>query len=117
MFSLTLAVGTHSWRLLFQDKEKAKGVFDALQHPSHVDGSYIGDDFGQEVYITRGGLIGFCLEDLDESKLGMVELALHQARTQNAAQAAAQTDPALRHARQGQGPAIISPMGNGFRPS
>ena len=44
-------------------------------------------------------------------------MALHQARTQNLAQKMGESDPALRAGRMGQGPAIISPMGNGFRPS
>ena len=111
MFSLTLAVGTHSWRLLYRDADRAMIAYSEAIAPCEI-----ADEFGQLVKISEGALIGACLEDLDKSKMGLVEMALHQARTQNAAQAAAQADPSLRAMRQNAGSPILSPMGNGARP-
>ena len=115
MFSLTLAVGTHSWRLLYRDADKAMRAY---KHAANVEGDFdFEDEFGQKVVVKAGELIGACLEDLDKSKMGLVEMALHQARTQNAATAAAQADPSLRAMRQNAGSPILSPMGgNSARP-
>jgi len=111
MFSLTLAVGTHSWRLLYREESKANEAFSFVDNADDGAAISLTDDFGQRAKVKVKHLVGACLEDLDKSKMGLVEMALHQARTQNAATAAAQADPSLRAMRQNAGSPILSPMG------
>lgn len=54
------------------------------------------------------------LEDMQQSKLASVAMALHEARVRNEAMKAAQTDPQLRAAQMNQGPSVITPMGARF---
>jgi len=51
------------------------------------------------------------LENLDESQLAYIEMALHQARVQAKANERAQSDSVLRNAK--RGPAVITPGMNG----
>ncbi len=118
MFCINVALGSTSWRLLFRDDKKANAAFKELTTP--LDGAAIiaiNDEFGQTLFANRDAMHGVMFEDLDQTKLAHIEMALHQARTQNQAQKMAQADPMLRAgAHPNAGPAIINPMGNGFRP-
>ena len=109
MFALNIALGNTAWRLLYKDEETARGVFKALQHPNHETGSYIQDDFGQEVVLLA--VTGFMLEDMNKTKMAHVEIALHNARTQALATKTAQADPGLRASSMMNGPSMIDPMG------
>ena len=116
MFCINVALGATSWRLLYRDEENAKHALGIYHDTKHLSEIRLEDDFGQKLTAPSSAIHGVMFEDLDKTKLAHIEMALHQARTQNAAQAAAQADPTLRNARQNMGPAIISPMGNGVRP-
>jgi len=115
MFSLTLALGNVSWRLLYKEEEKAQQAFALTRHR---DGSitFLEDDFGQKIHYPLASFTGSLLEDLEKTKMAHVELGLHQARVQAAAQKAAQADPGLRANAMMNGPSVLSPM-NSFRPS
>lgn len=117
MYCINVALGSTSWRLLFRDEANAKICFDILDSRNGTD-LQLKDDFGQVLVVHVDSMHGVMFEDLDQTKLAHIEMALHQARTQNQAQKAAQSDPMLRAgAHPAGGPAIINPMGNGFRPS
>lgn len=116
MYALTICfgpVGT-SWRLLYKTKEQATHAFN---NGTIGDCFEVTDDFGQVCRVEEKNIHGRMLEDLDESKIGNVEMALHGARTQASAQRQAEADPALRTARMAQSPAMLNPMGNGRWPS
>lgn len=119
MFSVTIAFGTQSWRLLFKTREKAEACYEAstnpvdkTQHFSGSDNINFTDDFGQRTSFVRAAVIGAMLEDMDESKLGAIEYGLHQQRTQVGFQQRAEGDPTLRAAQSSRTP-ILTPMGNG----
>ena len=121
MFSISIAFGNANWRLLFKTEEKAADAYTKLTSPADktvhfnaAERADIVDDFGQRMSIPHGANAGIMLENMDESKLGTIEYGIHNARTNAAFQQRAQSDPTLRGIRQGQGPGIISPMGNGF---
>ena len=116
MFCINVALGSTSWRLLFKDEDKATEAFNVLDARANAD-LRVADDFGQVLVAHVDSMHGVMFEDLDQTKLAHIEMALHQARTQNAAQKMAASDPSLRAGVNQAGPAIISPMGNGFRPS
>ena len=122
MFSLSVIFATQSLRLLYQKEESARRDFDLVQAAmkrdkttqfSAHDAIELTDDFGQKLQVKADSLHGQMFEDLERTKLANIEYALHGARTQAGAQRAAEADPTLRATRMGQGPAIISPMGNG----
>jgi hypothetical protein len=116
MFCINVALGSTSWRLLFKEAERAEKAFAILVD---LNGSIqiIEDDFGQRLSAKSASINGVMFEDLDQTKQAHIAMALHQARTQQDAQAAAQADPALSRGTRQQGPAIITPMaGNGMRP-
>ena len=116
MFCLNVALGNTSWRLLFRDVEKAKAAFGNLT-PHHTDGTVLSveDDFGQTLTTVVSSIHGLMLEDLDQTKMAHVEMALHQARTQSLATKMAQTDQTLKADSMARGPAIIAPMGGNGR--
>ena len=115
MFCLNVALGNVSWLLLFKDVDTAKVAFTILDARNGPD-IKIEDDFGQTLVAHVDSMHGLMLEDMEATKLAHVEMALHQERTRVLATKMAQTDPALRAGTMGQGPAIISPMGNGRMP-
>jgi hypothetical protein len=122
MFAVTIAFGNQSWRLLYKTEEAAQGAYAALTQPIDKTHDFnaqlrmaMVDDFGQKACFLLSAIIGAMLENLDESKLGTIEMGLHQQRTQAAFQARVENDPTIRAAaamRQ-QGPSILIPMGNG----
>lgn len=114
MFCLNIALGHTSWRLLYKTEENA---LEAVARFNVIDTVKVADDFGQALEAKVASIHGYMLEDMDKTKLAHVEMALHQARTQNLATKTAQTDPGLRTAQAINGPSVLSPMGNGFRPS
>ena len=120
--SLSVVFGSMSWRLLYSKEENATRDYSALtsailkdktqQFTAHVSIELV-DDFGQKICINTNSLHGCMLEDLDKTKLGNVEFALHGARANADAQKRAESDPALRAARNPSHMPLISPMGNG----
>lgn len=116
MYALTICFGPTgtNWRLLFKTKESLEKQRNEMPVMEQL---FITDDFGQQCTIKTKQIHGTMIEDLDESKVANVEMALHGARTQASAQQRAEADPTLRAARFAQGPAVINPMGNGRWPS
>jgi hypothetical protein len=123
MYSLSIAFGSTAWALMFRTKEAAEKALSEYVGPpcrgtSEQHALILTDDFGQHARIEHSSIHGIMLEDLDQSKLGMIERALHQQRTQLLLNKMVETDPGLRAARTGGSGAILSPMGNGnFRPN
>lgn len=115
MFSLSIMVGAGQWRLLFKTEEKAFEAHNALSLPGTSETRVeLRDDYGQRMTVNLASVHAFMLEDMRQSKLASVELALNEGRIRNAAMKAAQTDPELREATRGQGPSVITPnMNNG----
>lgn len=132
MHMITVSFGSSACPLLFKTEEAAKKAWDMLMPSFQNIGqpqastmeslrngvptitahhALITDDFGRQVYLTGLNFAGAILEDLDVSKEGQIEQALHNARAQAQAQQRAQSDPKLTAGR--QGPAILSPMGAG----
>lgn len=131
MFLITIALGQTAVPLLYKTDETAKSAWELLTTPSpfppvgvatsmeRLRGVpapvYLTDDFGRTVTIMPNALSGAIFEDMDQTKLSQVEIALHHARTQAAANKRGSTDPELRS--MAQGPAMLHPMmgmpGNG----
>lgn len=125
MFSLSVVIGNAIIPLLYRSKDTGLKSRDTLAQwanevpmmagqsraPLSVD-----DDFGQQICVTATGFKGYLFEDLEQSKVGHCERALHQQRTMFTAQRMAESDTTLKTARLMQGPAMIDPMGmNGRR--
>jgi hypothetical protein len=110
MYSLTIAFGETPamWRLLFKTKEAAHNACAGLVAIPSIN---IADDFGQQCSLLSDRILGWMLEDLDQSKQAGAEMMLHNARTQAAAQTQARTEPALRSGA--QGPSVFVPNGSG----
>ena len=122
MFAVSICFGVTCWRLLYKTEEKAVEHFNFANDAMHGDKTRefnileqikLEDDFGQICSLRSKEINGIMLENMDESQLGSIEMALHNARTQTTAQRQAETDPVLRAARSVASPAIISPMGMG----
>lgn len=120
MFSLTIAFGNISCPLLFKTKERADTAWNLVDqwntHKFMANNANrmleLDDDFGR--WIRTDNLTGAVMEDLELSKEGAIETALHQARLQHGAQKRAATDPVLRSGlAMGGQPAMLSPMANG----
>ena len=114
MYSLTVTFGPGPtvWRFLFRDKARAEG-YNALTSMMPSQDFHIEDDFGQCGDIKAAQIHGRMLENMDESALAYVELALFNARVQAKAQSRAEGDSTInRHMR---GPAVLTPNmgGNG----
>lgn len=109
MFSLSIALGNTQWRLMYrkvEDAEKAWAILNQPASPVQLD-----DDFGQRIVVKSQQIAGVMFEDMDKSKMANVALMLFNTSVQMTAQKQVQSDPAFRAAA--QGPAIVSPMGNG----
>lgn len=108
MHAITVIVGQIGWSLLFKDAEKAQEVAAVLaSRPQPY--TVIEDDFGQKLDARTDLIAGYMIENMEQSKLAHVERALHQQRTQNLAQKAAEADPAMRLNRVMNGPAMLQP--------
>jgi len=117
MFCLNIALGSTSWRLLYREEEKARMAYIAASHFAPMNRVNLQDDFGQTFAGKCNDIHGVMLEDMDQTKMAHVEMALHQARTQSLATKMAQTDQTLKADSMARGPAIIAPMsGNGRAP-
>lgn len=119
MFAVTVAFGNISWRLLYKSEEKALEHFTKVSCDPDVVHEFtkhsriqLIDDFGQRAVFVHSAITGIMLENLDESKIGAIEMGLHNKRTEVGFQARAEQDPTVRAAG-GRSPAIINPMGNG----
>ena len=93
MFSLSIALGSVQWRLLFKTEEAARNIAEAIQKKS---ASVLADDFGQQIVINANSYHGMLLEDMDKTKLAGVELMLQDARIRAAATKQAQSDQSLK---------------------
>lgn len=116
MFSLTIALdGPVLWSLMFKTKEAADKIWNQLNVPSVLPVVELTDDFGHRAIVAFSRFAGAILEDMSLTRVAHIERALHEARTRAKMQQDAQADPVLRTAAmtQGQGPAILNPMGNG----
>jgi hypothetical protein len=112
VFTLTIALGNASWPLVYKSEEKARDAYVGLQ-TAGWDSQTITDDFGQMVLVQSNSFHGALLEDMDKVRLAHIERNLYAARLQIDAQNAARSDPKIRAAQMGQGPAMIQPVGNG----
>lgn len=124
MFCLTVVFGpaATNWRLLYKDGEKAQAAFNLLSRTPNKTTEFnpdtrvqLVDDFGQRVFFNVEQVCAAMVENLDESKIGVIEFSLHHARVQANTQQRAEADPGLRAAAMSRGPAMISPMANGGR--
>lgn len=125
MFAITVSHGVQAWRLLYKTQEKAEAAFKDMEARLGQDKTTefgvlprttYSDDFGQRACLCVAEITGVMLEDLDQSKLGNIEMGLHQQRTQIGFQQRAQSDPILRAANAVRSPAMIDPTGfNGTR--
>ena len=116
MFSITIALGNVSWRLLYKSEESAAHATSIIQDTKHLSEIRVDDDFGHSLTVPTKSLHGILVEDLDKTKMAHVELGLHQARIQAAANKAGQADPGLRASAMTNSPGVLTPM-NSFRPS
>ena len=117
MYSLSIAIGMMSWRMLYQDEEKARAAYAVLKDTT-VPTVEITDDYGQTGTFKPTACPAIMLEDMDKSKMAEVDIALHRQKTQMLAQKMAAADPAIRAASMGAGLSQLTPMGNGqFRTS
>ena len=124
MFCLTVVFGpaATNWRLLYKTAEKADAAFNTLKRAPNKTTEFnpdirveLVDDFGQRAVFKTDEVSGAMFENLDESKVGVIEFSLHHARVNANTQQRAEADPALRAAMLGRGPSMISPMANGGR--
>lgn len=120
MFSLTIALGSITWRLMFVKEDTAVNAYHRLVgETTDIDPISIEDDFGQTLCARRMSISGFMLEDLDKSALAAIEMGLHQTRTQIKGQQMADADQVIKQARARQNmgvlaPGMGSPMMGGF---
>jgi|SRR5208337_3440856 len=114
MYSLTVTFGPGPtvWRFLFRDKARAEG-YNAIPSMMPNQDLRIEDDFGQCGDIKAAQIHGRMLENLDESLIAYVEMALHNARVQAKAQSRAEGDPTINMQR--RGPAVLTPNMGGNR--
>lgn len=117
MHSLSITFGPTgtTWRLLFKSQDSADAAvnFLSIDTGGVLARVSITDDFGQKACFEGRSIHGWMLENLDESKVAMIELNLHNSRTQASMQQRVDADPTLRAAAASRGPGLISPMGNG----
>jgi hypothetical protein len=109
MFSLTICFGPQAtaWAFMFKTKESAEAAATTILLDHVVK---ITDDFGQTAVFAGNQIHGHVLEDMNISKLAHQERALHMERMKAAVTMQIQSDPAMRAARNGQGPGIVSPF-------
>lgn len=122
MFAITIAFGAQSWRLLYKTQERAEAHFAEFEQPADKTTQFSAsthkvfiDDFGQRAVLKMDAVIGAMFENLEESKLGTIEMGLHQQRTQMSFQQRAESDPTIRSAAAMRGPAVLTPMGGNGR--
>lgn len=117
MHSLSIAIGMMSWRMLYEDEDRAKVAY-ALLKDKTVPDIEITDDYGQVGTFKPMACPAVMLEDMEKSKMAEIAIALHRQKVQMLAQKMAEADPAIRAARQMQSVLpTISPVpgANGFR--
>jgi hypothetical protein len=104
MYSLSVAVGSTVWRLLFKT-ENACLKATALLSSELVK---IEDDFGQKLIALPANIHGVLVEDMDQSKNAYIEMSLHQHKTSMEAQQKAQ------RMQGANGPAVLTPAMGGI---
>ena len=112
MFSLTICFGpaATSWALMFKTKAAADEVWTTIRTSDPFTAVAHTDDFGQTCFVTKQGVHGLMLEDLDLTKQAHIQRALHHAHMQAEGQSAAAADPVLR-SQAHRGPSILAPGG------
>jgi hypothetical protein len=111
MFRLNIAMNGVQWPLLFKDKEKVDEAWTLASSFKPDMSISLEDDFGQKFAAPCIMISGVMLEDLDQTKIAHIELSLHHARMQGAAQKAAAADPAIRETMRPQQPSVFVPGG------
>lgn len=116
MFSMTISFGNSGTQLLFKNEESFSAAKTAYKTSRATgDELHLIDDYGIEIMVKRASIHGAMFEDLDQTKLGHIERALHQTRLQIAGEKAGMAAPdisAHMRARMG-GPAVLSPSFGG----
>jgi hypothetical protein len=118
MHMLTIPFGQGAWTFLYKTEEKAVRDYNQLGNSAGM-AVEIEDDFGQKLRINEPHkLFGALVEDLELSKMGAIEKALHAARTQARGDQLASADPILQnlHRMRGNTP-MITPFPNNGRGS
>jgi hypothetical protein len=110
MLSIVFGPSPVPWGMLFRDKELADAAYKEATRPGATTIS-IADEFGQHATLNAAAVHGVMLEDMEKSKLGMIERALHQERLKVKANEMARVDPVLKTAAMTQGAPILQPFG------
>lgn len=111
MHSISIILGTGSFRFLFKTPEKVE-PFRAFRSDHPTQDLIIDDDFGQHAEFRASAINGIIIEDMDLAQLAGVELTLHNARVHAGATKMAQNDPKLKMIA--RGPQVLTPFpGNG----
>lgn len=118
MFSLSISFGPGptTWRLMFHSEEAAQRAWDTvamIPPPTGMLGApqtrvVITDDFGQRLCLSE--FAGMLLEDLNQTKVGHTEFAIHEMKTRAGIATRAQADPILRQAQANGGPPMLHQM-------
>lgn len=109
MFSLSVCFGPQgtTWAFMFKTKESLEKAIEKFPHTVPA----VADDFGQIATFEPKSIHSYIIEDMNLSKLAHQERAVHMERMKAAVTQQVQTDPSLRAARNGGGPAIVTPFG------
>ena len=117
MHLLTIVYGPTGtiWSFLFKTPQLADKTFTDLEIAKNSKAEIISvfDDFSHKAVLDVAGIHGFQLEDTTVSQLGDIERLMHHERTIARTKQQLSADPGIRAAMAAQGPAILSPMGNG----
>ena len=115
MYLLSIVFGPSPvpWGLLFRDEKLANDAMTVCVTAKDGGRSSIElvDEFGQHVLMDTSNIHGVMLEDMEKSKLGMIERAIHQERLKVKANEMARVDPVLKTAAMTQGAPILQPFG------
>ena len=101
---------------MFQSKDAAEAAFERIRnmptHSNHLVSppapTIVADDFGQKLCLAQYSAM--LLEDLNQTKLGHTEFALHEAKTRAGINSRMQTDPVLKQAALNGGPPMLHQM-------
>ena len=101
------------WTLLYDSEDAANAAWSKMTDAG-TETAIVSDDYGQVARIDRAHVAVALFENLEKSKQGHVQRALHNARTQASADQMAVNDPVLKAARMMQGPAVFNPVNGGM---
>jgi hypothetical protein len=118
MFSLSISFGPTGtvWAFLFKEEKDAGEVYNAYMDfkGSRAEGGVLigHDDYGQTFSFPFEEIRGVLLEDLEQIEAARIQRALIDEHVKAKFIAAAKSDPVIMAAARGQGPGVITPMGN-----